>query len=57
MSEEQSSNQSAAASATITGPIWLIGWLFTIGYAQLTFVQGIWAVVLWPFYLGITLSG
>jgi hypothetical protein len=39
------------------GPIWFIGWLFTIGYGKLTFGQGLLALVLWPFYLGRTLGG
>ena len=58
MSEEkkQNGNQSAAASATITGPIWLIGWLFTIGFAKLSFIQGLWALVIWPYYLGVAVA-
>ena len=34
------------------GIIWLIGWLFTIGFAQLTFWKGVLAVFVWPYYLG-----
>ena len=34
------------------GGIWLIGWLFTIGFANLSFGQGILAIVIWPYYLG-----
>jgi hypothetical protein len=35
-----------------TGPVWFIGWLFTIGFAKLTFWPAILALVLWPYYLG-----
>lgn len=33
--------------------LWMIGWLFTIGYLQLTFWKGVWAIVIWPYYLGV----
>jgi len=56
MSEDNNSSQAGAASATIVGPIWFIGWVFTIGFAKLTFVKGVWAIVLWPYYLGATLA-
>lgn len=35
------------------GPLWFIGWLFTIGYLRLELVRGILAIVLWPYYLGV----
>jgi hypothetical protein len=35
------------------GPIWAIGWLFTIGYLHMPFFwKGVLAVIIWPFYLG-----
>ncbi len=34
------------------GIIWLIGWLFTIGFAKLSFFKGLLAIILWPYYLG-----
>lgn len=34
------------------GPIWLIGWLFTIGFLKLTFWKGVLALIVWPYYLG-----
>lgn len=34
------------------GMIWLIGWLFTIGYLKLGFWAGLWGLVVWPYYLG-----
>jgi hypothetical protein len=38
--------------AGIMGPIWMMGWLFTIGFAHLPFLKGVWALALWPYYLG-----
>ncbi|HXV12970.1 MAG TPA: hypothetical protein VEC56_02070 [Candidatus Krumholzibacteria bacterium] len=40
----------------ITGPIWFMGWLFTIGYVHLSFWKAVLALVIWPYYLGATLS-
>ena len=32
--------------------IWLIGWLFTIGYVHLTVKQALLGIVIWAYYLG-----
>lgn len=34
------------------GLAWIAGWLFTIGYLGLTFMQGLLAIIIWPYYLG-----
>ncbi|MFC1955539.1 hypothetical protein ACFLWZ_03260 [Chloroflexota bacterium] len=34
------------------GAIWFIGWLFTIGYAELVWWKIILGIVVWPYYLG-----
>ncbi|HMQ02248.1 MAG TPA: hypothetical protein PKD79_04280 [Candidatus Doudnabacteria bacterium] len=34
------------------GVIWLAGWLFSIGFLQLSFGQGILALLIWPYYIG-----
>jgi len=34
------------------GALWFIGWLFSIGFVQLSFWQGVLGLVIWPFYLG-----
>ena len=34
------------------GLAWAAGWLFTIGFLKLPFWQGVFAIVLWPYYLG-----
>ncbi len=39
-----------------TGGAWFALWLFTIGYLHLAFWEGVFALLLWPYYLGIALS-
>lgn len=39
------------------GIIWVIGWLFTIGFLKLLFWQGVLAIIIWPYYIGAALSG
>ena len=41
---------------TLSGGVWLAAWLFTIGYVHLSFWQGVLALVLWPYYLGVALT-
>jgi len=36
-------------------PVWLVGWLFTIGYLKLTFWKAVFALVIWPYYIGVAL--
>jgi hypothetical protein len=39
------------------GPIWAIGWLFSIGYLQMPFFwKGVLALIIWPYYLGAALT-
>ena len=42
--------------AATSGPIWIIGWMFTIGFAKITFWQALLALVIWPYYLGAALA-
>lgn len=35
------------------GLAWFAGWLFTIGYLKLSFWQGVLALVIWPYDLGV----
>jgi uncharacterized membrane protein len=39
-------------SGPMLGPLWVMGWLFAIGYLKLSFWKGVLAIVLWPYYLG-----
>ena len=32
--------------------LWLVAWLFTVGYAKLNFLHGLIALLIWPYYLG-----
>jgi hypothetical protein len=42
---------------TATGGMWFAAWLFTIGYLHLDFGQAILALIIWPYYLGVAVSG
>jgi hypothetical protein len=33
-------------------PPWGFFWLFSIGFFKLSFWQGVWAIVIWPYYVG-----
>ncbi len=41
---------------TSAGLLWILGWLFTIGFLHLTFGKGVLALIIWPYYLGVSLS-
>jgi len=38
------------------GLIWLAGWLFTIGFLNLSFWKGVLALLIWPYYVGTELA-
>jgi hypothetical protein len=40
------------APGAAAGVIWFIGWLFTIGIANLVWWKIILGLVVWPFFLG-----
>ncbi|MFO7654322.1 MAG: hypothetical protein R6X25_10935 [Candidatus Krumholzibacteriia bacterium] len=42
--------------AGLVGPLWILGWLFTLGYVGLNVPKALWAVVIWPYYLGSALG-
>ncbi len=44
---------SSANCGTVMGPLWAIGWIFTIGFLKLTFWKAVLAIVVWPYYLGV----
>ncbi len=56
MSEEKKECTGSMEGASIVGPVWYIGWLFTLAFAKLTFWKAVLALVLWPYYLGYTLA-
>lgn len=41
---------------TFSGGLWIAAWLFTIGFLKLSFWQGALAIIIWPYYLGASLS-
>jgi hypothetical protein len=41
----------------IGGTVWLIGWLFTIGYLKLGFWPGALALLIWPYNIGAAIAG
>ncbi len=41
---------------SLVGSLWFAGWLFAIGFLHLAFWKGVLAIVLWPYYLGVTLG-
>lgn len=38
------------------GGLWIVGWLFTIGYLHLSFWEGALALLIWPYHLGQAFS-
>ena len=45
---------SKADAGAVFGPVWIVGWLFTIGYSGMPFFwQGVLALLIWPYFLGL----
>lgn len=40
---------------TGSGVFWMIGWLFTIGFAKLGFWKALLGFLIWPYYLAVSL--
>ncbi len=38
---------------SFAGTAWFAGWLYTLGFLHLTFWKGVFAIVIWPYYLGV----
>ena len=41
---------------TLGGGAWIAAWLFTVGYLHLGFMQGLLAIIIWPYFLGVHFS-
>ena len=41
---------------SFAGTLWFAAWLFTIGFLHLNFWNGLLAIFLWPYDLGVRLS-
>jgi hypothetical protein len=50
------SNGKKVEVAGVMGPVWFIGWLFTIGFVHLPFWKAVLAILIWPYYLGAALA-
>jgi hypothetical protein len=53
--EQKNVIQGKMEIAGIIGPVWTMGWLFTIGFAGLPFSKIVLGLLLWPYYLGAAL--
>jgi len=54
--ENDKGKHNAATSASMVGPVWYIGWLFTVAFAHLSFGKALLALLIWPYYLGSKLG-
>jgi len=54
--EQERKYHTIHTGSSLAGTLWFIGWLFTIGYANLIWWKIILALVVWPFYLAQALS-
>jgi hypothetical protein len=57
MGDDRNCDTRKVEVAGVMGPIWIIGWLFTIGFVHLSFGKAFLGLVLWPYYLGKALGG
>jgi hypothetical protein len=55
MTEETRRIRVSGDAGAVAGPIWLIGWLFTVGYCGLTVSKSVLALIIWPYLLGAAL--
>jgi uncharacterized membrane protein len=53
---EESKNKTYRYHSSDFGIIWLIGWIFSIGFLKLAFWKAVLALLIWPYYLGDTLN-
>lgn len=42
--------------ASTFGPLWYIGWLFTVAFAKLSIGKAVLGLIIWPYYLGKVLA-
>jgi len=35
---------------------WFAAWMFTVGFLHLAFWKAVLALVIWPYYIGVTIS-
>ena len=44
------------SGGALGGVVWFIGWLFTIGFADLVWWKILLGIIVWPLFLGQTLG-
>jgi len=49
---DDSGGRKVVVRAFSWGPIWFMGWLFTIGFAHLGFWKAVLALLVWPYFIG-----
>lgn len=54
--EKDNCKSNPAQQAGLVGPIWYIGWLFTVAFVHLSFSKALLALIIWPYYLGSALG-
>ncbi len=42
---------------SMAGGLWIIGWLFTVGFLDLALSRVVLGILLWPYYLGRFFAG
>jgi hypothetical protein len=52
---DERSRRPIKLTSPFSGMLWFVGWLFTIGFAQLVWWKALLALILWPYFLGVTL--
>lgn len=52
MKQEASAATAGARTAGLSGTVWLVGWLFTVGFVRLLWWKALLGVVIWPYFLG-----
>lgn len=52
---EERSKAPIKLTSPLSGMLWCVGWLFTTGFAQLAWWKALLALILWPYFLGVTL--
>lgn len=52
MGDEGRRNWCSSNAGTCVGPFWFAAWLFTIAFLKLSFWKAVFAIVIWPYYIG-----
>ncbi len=42
---------------SFVGMLWFGAWLFTLGFLPQGFWKGVLAILVWPYYIGVTVRG